>query len=281
MPSRAVTGHAPTPDYPPFATTHPAFAPLATTGGDGALPDLATLDRWAAERALALPDGTRLRFAAAPTQRQRALDYERGIAASGVVPTRERNLHDACNALAWLAYPRTKAALNAIHAGAAAAATPNARDRRRDAATLLDECGLIVACGDAALVAGWCAHAWRDVFWERRAAVAREFRVGALGHGLLAKLLRPFRAIAARALVLPLPAAVLPAEPVALAAALDAAAAAWLDRRGGALVPADLPPLPVAALPGWDTERLGERLFDDGRVFRPLRAGLRAMGGSC
>jgi hypothetical protein len=28
-------------------------------------------------------------------------------------------------------------------------------------------------------------------------------------------------------------------------------------------------PLPVAALTGWDAEHLGERLFDDGAVFRP------------
>jgi hypothetical protein len=29
-----------------------------------------------------------------------------------------------------------------------------------------------------------------------------------------------------------------------------------------------LPPLPVAALPGWDSEALGARLFDDPSVFR-------------
>jgi len=29
-----------------------------------------------------------------------------------------------------------------------------------------------------------------------------------------------------------------------------------------------VPPLPVAALRGWDSERMGERLFDDRAVFR-------------
>jgi hypothetical protein len=29
-----------------------------------------------------------------------------------------------------------------------------------------------------------------------------------------------------------------------------------------------LQPLPVAALPGWDAESAGERLFDDRDVFR-------------
>jgi hypothetical protein len=268
-------------DALPFATGHPAFAPLPTAGTSGALPDIPTLERWAGERALALADGTPLRFAAAPTRRCGARDYERGIAATGVVPTREGSLHDACNALAWLAYPRTKAALNAIHVGAVTAATPNARDRRRDAATLLDESGLVIACGDEALLAGWRDRAWHDVFWRRRADVAREFRVAAIGHGLLAKLLRPFRAVTAQVLVLPLASTGLPHEPVALASALDAAAAAWLGHRGSAFHPADLLPLPVAALPGWDSEGSGERLFDDRGVFRPARDTLRGTATSC
>jgi hypothetical protein len=276
-----MTDPMPTQDTHPFAIGHPAFAPLPTAGTSGALPDVATLDRWADERALALRDGMRLRFAAARGRRAGALDYERGIAATGIVPTREGDLHDACNALAWLAYPRTKAALNAIHARAATAATPNARDRRRDAATLLDESGLVVACGDDALVALWRARAWHDAFWRRRADVARELRVAALGHGLLVKLLHPFRAITAHALVLSLSSSALPEGPAALATALDAAAAAWLASRGDAFRPADLLPLPVAALPGWDSEGLGERLFDDRAVFRPPRDTLRATATSC
>jgi len=49
-------------------------------------------------------------------------------------------------------------------------------------------------------------------------------------------------------------------------------AATRLAELGAAFSPADLLPLPVAALPGWDVEGLGARLFDDASVFRP-RAG--------
>ena len=42
--------------------------------------------------------------------------YEIGVYESGRVATRAGNLHDWFNALAWLAFPRTKARLNAMHA---------------------------------------------------------------------------------------------------------------------------------------------------------------------
>jgi hypothetical protein len=45
--------------------------------------------------------------------------YEIRVYESGCVATRPENLHDLFNALAWLAFPRTKARINALHAGAA------------------------------------------------------------------------------------------------------------------------------------------------------------------
>ena len=51
--------------------------------------------------------------------------------------------------------------------------------------------------------------------------------------------------------------------------AVDAAAATAIASTD--LVPEVLAALPVAALPGWDGEGLGARLFDDARVFRPVR----------
>jgi hypothetical protein len=251
---------------------HPAFAPFATwwsPRGGSALPDLDRLNRWARAGALALPGGRALSFAAAPAAKLSARDYERRIAERGEILTRPDNLHDVCNALVWLAFPRTKAALTAIHVAAPRAGSGNPRDRSRDAATLLDESGMLVACADASLVGLWTAHRWRDAFWDRRDDIVASMRAVALGHGLLAKLVAPFRAVTAKVLVLPLAAAALPEDSAALVAMLDAAAAAEVGARGAALAPADLLPLPVAALPGWDCEGCGARLFDDAAVFRP------------
>lgn len=243
------------------ASAHPALAPYARWPLGATTPSLATLNAWADAASLALPDGRALRFA--DVHAANALDYEATVARDAVIPTRADDWHDACNALAWLAFPRAKATLNAVHVRAGAAATANRRDRARDAATLLDESGLLLACADEALVTLLRAHRWRELFVARASDVARVMRPFALGHGLLAKLARPYRAITAQVLVLPVAAA------EATVAAIDAAAAAAIA--DPALAPERLAVLPVAALPGWDREALGAALFDDLSVFRPAR----------
>jgi Protein of unknown function (DUF3025) len=219
---------------------------------------------------MALPGGVPLTFVA-PGSRQSALDYERAIATRGEIATRRGNLHDAFNALAWLRFPRAKAALNAVHARAVDAPTANARNRARDAATLLDESGLLLACADPGLEMLLRAHAWRELFWVHRDEVAAAFRPLVLGHGLAVKLMMPYRALTAHALVLNVPLArsapVSPEGEAKTAAMLDAEASAVIASPG--FGPDLLTPLPVAALPGWDTEHLDERLFDDLSVFRP------------
>jgi hypothetical protein len=256
----------------PGALAHPAFAPYAgwwVPHRGAAPPAPVELDGWARAANLTLPGGQPVSFRPAPSSTIPALAYERRIATTGEVATRPGNLHDACNALAWLAFPRTKAALNAIHAAATVADAGNGRDRRRDAATLLDESGMIVACSDIELRELWRTHQWRAAFWDRRDAVAERMRAVVIGHGLLAKLVAPFRGITAKVLVLALDGAALPADPALVAAVLDNAAAAALAAGGLAFAPEDLLALPVAALPGWDMEASGARLFDDTAVFRP------------
>ena len=187
------------------------------------MPDLAQLNAWALEARLALPDGKPLRFDdAAPGG---ALAYESAVAHDGIVRIRRDHWHDALNALAWLAFPKTKAALNARHVRDRASATPNTRTRGRDAATLLDESGLVLVCGDPELAQLLRERAWRSLFGARRDTVARAMRPFAIGHGMLVKLLAPFRAITARTLILPID----PATPPE-----DAAGQARVDAGGGA-----------------------------------------------
>ena len=234
----------------------------------GALPDHALLNAWAREISLALPDGRALTFVESASRRMSALAYETRISERAEIVTRAGSLHDVCNALAWLRFPRTKSALNAIHVNAQRG-MPAFRGSARDAATLLDESGLLVACADAVLIERWRAHAWRDAFWDRREAGAIALRAVVIGHGMLAKCVAPFRAITGRALVLPLSVVTLPADPCALAAALDSAAVAHLASGRPNFTARLLLPLPIAALPGWDPEHLGRELFDDVAVFRP------------
>lgn len=249
------------------AFAHPAFAPYGRWLRDGTWPDLATLNREAQACAIASARGMPIRFApedpGAP--HRSALAYERAVAETGRVAMRRDAPHDVANALVWLAFPQMKAACNARHVAEGAGAAPNARSAARDAVTLLDESGLVLACTDATLVALLRARAWRTLFVERRADVATAMRPVVVGHGLLAKLLQPYRAATAHVLVVPVAAAALPADGTADAGIDTAVARLVGDPHFG---PASLTPLPVAALPGWDCEGLGERLFDDRSVFR-------------
>jgi hypothetical protein len=165
-------------------------------------------------------------------------------------------------------FPRTKAALNARHVADGASARPNGRSSARDAATLVDESGVVLACADDELVALLRARAWRPLFVDRRDDVRRAMLPFVVGHGLLVKLLRPYRAATAHALIVRVADTVVAGGSAGAAAAVDAAAAAAVAE--AALTPAQFAPVPVAAFPGWDSEGLGERLFDDRSVFREL-----------
>jgi hypothetical protein len=69
------------------------------------------------------------------------------------VPSRERNWHDLFNALTWLAFPATKAALNAVHQTTLLPGLQSfARVGRRH---LFDESGLVLAGEDDRLANCW------------------------------------------------------------------------------------------------------------------------------
>ncbi len=144
--------------------------------------------------------------------------YEVRVFESGCVETRPESLHDLFNALAWLAFPRTKARINAMHAER----IPHERGRRgrlRDLLTLFDEGGAIVACADAELLALLRGFRWKELFWEHRRRVLRSMRISVLGHAVLEKALEPWPGITCKAIF------------VAPGADADAQAAAWLAQR--------------------------------------------------
>ena len=78
------------------------------------VPSRAALDALLAEAAPTARSGggARIRFAA-PGEDEAG--YEAHIFATGEVPTREGDWHDFFNALAWCAWPRTKACCNRLH----------------------------------------------------------------------------------------------------------------------------------------------------------------------
>jgi len=256
---------------------------------------LSLLNRWAHDRALHTEAGRPVRFVDAASRPAGGvggagsagsagggaggLAYERGIAASGEVPTRTRGpgvRHDLLNALVWLRFPRTKARLNAIHAavleahgmdsngvGAARAGVrAGVRGSVRDAVTLFDESGAVWVGEDAGLREALRRLDWHGLFVAGRDRLARSVSVHVVGHGLLHKLQAPYKGVTAHALTLDAPAAVGAGE-------LDALLAARLG--AGPLAAGTLCPLPVMGLPGWCAANEDPAFYNDPAVFRAAR----------
>ena len=206
---------------------------------------LEELNALAEERQLQTESGKPIRFVAPG-----AADpyYEVQLFETGRVQTRPESRHDLFNALAWLAFPKTKARINAMHA----AAIPHEggkRGRLRDMLTIFDEGGAIVA-GAADIAALVRAARWRELFVERH----RDFRIVVLGHAVLEQALKPHPGITCKVVF---------ADP---AGDLDAQAAGTITSLA---TPKELPPLPVFGYPGWHPASADAKFYDDERYFRP------------
>lgn len=179
--------------------------------------------------------------------------YEVHVFETGHVQTRTDNRHDVFNALAWLAFPKTKARINAMHA-AEIPREAGKRGRVRDMLTIFDEGGAIVACqGDVEHLVREAR--WSELFLDRH----RDFRIEVVGHAVLEQALAPHPGITCKVIF---------ADP---SRDLDVQAAEWLANVGKS--PRDLPPLPVFGYPGWFDGSGRAEFYSDERYFRPLRRG--------
>lgn len=180
--------------------------------------------------------------------------YEVKVFETGQVETRPDNLHDWLNALAWLAFPRAKARINALHA-AEIPREGGRRGRLRDLLTIFDEGGAIVTCDDPELVSLLKGFQWRKLFWDHRDRVRAAMRIVVFGHAVMEQALEPWPGITCKAILAP------------AAADPDAAVQAWLGGLEPGASPRDLAPLPIFGYPGWWAQDAG--FYEDARYFRP------------
>lgn len=212
---------------------------------------LRTLDGLNAAADVRTESGHRIEFVV-PTADPRP--YEIQVYETGRIPTRPDNRHDWFNALAWLAFPRTKARMNALHA----AQIPLEKGQRgplRDLLTVFDEGGVLVACDDEELVRLAREFRWKDLFWHQRERLRKAMHLAVLGHAAMEKALEPWPGITCKALFLS------PHE------SLDEQAAQWLGQLKPGARARDLAPLPVFGYPGWAANDEAS-FYDDDRYFR-------------
>jgi hypothetical protein len=234
---------------------HPVFDPVRPwLERIGNTPSLELLNLFSEERELKNENGKAIRFVAPSASDPY---YEIHVFETGQVQTRPDNRHDLFNALAWLAFPKTKARINAMHAAEIPRerqANGGRRGRLRDMLTIFDEGGAIALCGSE--VAELVRQArWAELFRQRH----RELRIVVVGHAVLEQALAPHPGITCKVIF---------SDP---AGDPDAQAAGWLASKGR--TPRDLPPLPVFGYPGWFAGSGEAGFYSDERYFRPLQRG--------
>jgi hypothetical protein len=240
---------------------------------------LVTLNTHAQNFNLRNIQGLPLRFVP-QTELPAGMAYEQFIYNTGGVPTRtlagsNGAMHDACNALMWLHYPRTKGTLNALQAAAIRSDGVQAtRGALRDALTLFDESALILCCpaGDAA-PAQLAQRQWRALLLERRSDWHTVLKPLLFGHAVLQKLQTPYPAITAQVWVLEgVQGDDIAGDTSSDISSVDAALAASIQGTfdAGKLNPQALLPLPVLGIPQWWADNTDAEFYDNAQVFRPL-----------
>ena len=249
----------------------PMFAPLAEFAGllpGDRWPHAAQLSELAARLAILVRSGKPLRFVAQDADA--AQPYEARIFAHGEVQTRTENWHDLFNALVWLAFPEIKAVLNSRHHAELQAAHRSInRSPVRDALTLFDESGVIVACANPELARLLREFRWKELFWVRRAETIADVRFFVFGHALYEKALAPYPGMTGHAVILNVDRHFMQLAMDAQRAVLDDKLADYFSR--SALDKGAFSPLPVLGIPGWAEENAHACYYDNSAYFRPGR----------
>ena len=265
---------------PDFSALSPAFLPLraAALAVHGPVcPGCDDFNRVVAARRSPVLNaaGRVLRFVRqAPRSAVFEDKYEPRIFLRGEVQLRADDWHDVFNALAWLTFPQTKAALNACHYRVLERRRNEVASNRgpaQDALTLFDESGVIVVTSEEALGGLLTGRAWKDLFWRQREAVSSHMRFYVFGHGLHAKMLQPFTGVTGRGLVCEVPPEFITLPLARQLEELDARLAARFADSAHPLATHELSPVPLLGVPGWCADNACEQYYDNSAYFRPLR----------
>jgi hypothetical protein len=255
------------PDHPALAPVRPLLEALGGT----ARPTPHDWSRLAAVRGIRNAPGMQLAFVAPSDPAPSALDFERRIHAHGEVETRPQCWHDAFHACAWLAFPRTKARINALHVADGAHASPNRRSSLRNFLTLLDEGGIIVASTRPDLLELLRGFHWRALFSDRRQAVCEAMDFVIFGHALYERALSMHYGATGKGILLEVGPNYFSLDLQGRLAFLDIRIEALISDPGFEPSTRLLQPVPIKGIPGWDAANEDPAYYDDVAQFRPGR----------
>lgn len=259
-------------ESPLFEPLHPVLRQLGTDH----FPTLNELNALlSAQPEITVQSGKPLRFVAQGLGKQAfEMQYEPRCYLSGEVQTRENNLHDLFNALVWLTFPQSKAAINARHHRALTNTTSSLESQRgsvRDMATLFDESGVIVACSDPHLTGLLSNFEWKELFCAHRTELTSTMGFHLFGHGLYEKAMQPYVGITGQGLVLQVEKEFFTWPQPRRMQHLDERVAAYLNDSSKCLDTRELTPVPLLGIPGWSADNERPEYYDNNDYFRSGR----------
>ena len=244
-------------------------------------PTLVALNARSQHHELVNHRGHPISFIAPADDESISIHYEKRIAETGEIATRE-NWHDFFNAMQWLTFPKSKAAISEMHTRLMAAQTAGVKVRTiaRDVLTLFDEGGVIVASADESLLTHIRNFEWKKLFVDRRAETGKNINFYLAGHSVLEKMLDPFVGVTAKALLLKVDDNFFAQPHDAQLREIDSHAAEWLTDEASLVSTRNLHPLPILGIPGWFAANESPGFYDDAHYFRAGYSRDRAKSSS-
>lgn len=219
------------------------------------------------------PLGHEYRFVEQTTAlEQDGLYYEQRIFETGVIPTRARNWHDLFNALIWAQFPLSKSVINQQHRADIQSFGLSPRSKRRNALTLFDECGVILAYSDQDFPLLLKQHEWEQAFWQRRENWGRSILPLVFGHALYEMSLHPFLGLCGKALFVAVEPEFFTLSRDKQVNNLDKLLAQALEQDNVLRDNRFLSPFPILGVPGYDDANCNSAYYHNRDYFRPKRA---------
>jgi hypothetical protein len=131
--------------------------------------------------------------------------YEQVIFDTGQVPTRSKNWHDLFGGFIWCLFPKTKALINKRHVDEIAIHGTKQRSKHRNALTLFDECGVILAVSDTNWQQWLRNHQWTKAFIDERVQWGKTIAPFMFGHANYEMLTKPYIGLTGKALFVNVP----------------------------------------------------------------------------
>lgn len=198
--------------------------------------------------------------------------YETVIYQTGQVPTRYNNWHDLFGAFIWCVFPKTKALLNHLHHSDIQQHGQKVRTKTRNAITLLDECGVILAVTDAMFKTKLREHQWHWAFVEQRQRWGQDVLPFIIGHANYEMLTKPYIGLTGKALFVTVEANFATLSLLEQYQFLDERLSHSIQDEQILMDNSHLSPLPLLGVPGWYEDNKDPVFYDNKQYFRDKRA---------